>query len=91
MTDSEIKVWHLFIEEVAKCVEKDFTENESMYIENTSLALIMLEDIVQTIGFSWKLKLKTQSCYGIPFESVDEFVDVMSFNAIRKMKTLLFE
>ena len=91
MTDAEIKVWHFFIEEVAKSVEKDFTANDSKYRNNITLAVIMLENIVETTGLSWKLKLKSQSSYGIPFNSVNEFVDVMSFNAIRKMKNLLFE
>jgi hypothetical protein len=91
MTDAEIKVWHLFIEEIANSVEKDFTANDSKYRNNIAIALIMLENIVKTNGLSWKLKLKSQSSYGIPYNSVDEFVDVMTFNAIRKMKTLLFE
>ena len=91
MTDAEIKVWHLFIDEVANSVEKDFKANDSKYKNNINLAVIMLENIVQTNGLSWKLKLKSQSGYGVPYNSVDEFVDIMSSNAIRKMKTLLFE
>ena len=91
MTEAEIKVWHLFIDEVANSVEKDFTANDSKYRNNITLAVIMLENTVQTNGLSWKLKLKSQPSYGIPYNSVDEFVDVMSFNAIRKMKAVLFE
>ena len=91
MTDAEIKVWHLFIDEVANSVEKDLTTNDSKYRNNISLAIIMIENIVKTHGLSWKLKLKSQSSYGIPYNSVDEFVDSMSFNAIRKLKTVLFE
>ena len=91
MTDAEIKVWHLFIDEVANNVEKDFTANDSKYRDNITLALIMLETLVEENGLIWKLKLKSQSSYGIPYNSVDEFVDIMSFNAIRKMKAVLFE
>ncbi len=92
MTDAEIKVWHLFIEEVANKVEKDFIANESRYRNNITLAVIMLENIVQANGLSWKLKLKTQLSYGIPYNSVDDFVDaVLILNANRKMKKLLFE
>ena len=91
MTEAEIRVWHLFIDEVANSVEQDFTRNDSKYRNNVTLAVIMLENIVQTNGLSWKLKLKSQSSYGIPNNTVDEFVDVMTFNAIRKMKKILFE
>ncbi|MGE5410994.1 MAG: hypothetical protein ACM3MI_08540 [Clostridiales bacterium] len=91
MTDSEIKVWRLFIEEVSNNFIQNFSANESMYRENVTLALIMLENTVLTNSSCWKLKLKSQSSYGIPSSSVDEFVDIMSFNAIRKMKTLFFK
>lgn len=91
MTDAEIKVWHLFIEEVSNNIEKDFIKNGSKYKDNITLAIIMIEHTVQSISLSWNIKLKSQSNYGIPFNSVDKFVDVMSFNAIRKMKAVLFE
>ncbi len=92
MTDAEIKVWHLFFEEVANIVEKDFIANESRYTNNVTLAIIMLENIVETQGLIWKLKLKSQSSYGIPYSSVDEFVDlVLTLNTIRKLKKILFE
>ena len=91
MTEAETRVWHLFIDEVANSVEQEFTRNDSKYRNNVTLAVIMLENIVQTNGLSWKLKLKSQSSYGIPNNTVDEFVDVMTFNAIRKMKKILFE
>ena len=91
MIDAEIKVYELFIEEVIQSVEKEFTKNESKYSNNITLAVIMLENIVQTNGLSWKIKLKSQSSYGIPYNSVDEFVDIMSFKAFRKIKSILFK
>jgi len=91
MTDAEVKVWHLYIDEVAESVQKDLTENESQYINNATRASLMIEHTVQLISFQWKAKLKLQPEFNIPFDSVDEFVDVMEFNAIRKLNNALFE
>lgn len=91
MTNAEIKVWHLFIDEAAKSVEKDFTENESRYSDNITLAIIMLEETIKEVGLNWKFKLNFESSFGIPEDSIDEFVDIMTFNAIRKLKEVIFK
>lgn len=93
MTSAEQKVWEIFYDEVGNAVEKDFRANKSKYMENENITfhIVMLENIIESIGLSWNLKLKLDKNYGIPENSVDGFVDVMVFNAIRNVKNVFFE
>lgn len=93
MTGAEQKVWEVFLDEVSDAVDKDYRENKSKYMEMETITfhIVMLENIIESIGMSWNIKLKLDKNYGIPENSVDGFVDAMVYNAIRNVKNVFFE
>ncbi|HHT21851.1 MAG TPA: hypothetical protein GXZ87_00860 [Bacteroidales bacterium] len=91
LTDAEMKVWKLYSNEVRDKVIEDFEANAHTYEDNVTLSIMMLEQIAFSVSLQWRMKLKSQSSYNIPSSSVDEFVNIMEFNVIRKLKNILFE
>lgn len=93
MTVAEQKVWEVFLDEVGDAVDKDYKENRSKYMEMETITfhILTLENIIESIGLSWNLKLKLDKSFGIPENSVDGFVNAMVFNAIRNVKNVFFE